>query len=180
MRRAEFGALLNLREDLIPTDRSNRSNSPLTGLNYITIHNTSNPNRGADALAHSEFVKNIGRHSGGAVSWHYTVDDKRVIKHLPTNEIGWHAGSAKGNKESVGIEICMNEDIDQKAAFLRAARLAAVLQFDYRLSEERIVPHYFWSRKKCPILLLDDGLPGNKWRSFLKLVKEQLLQIEPN
>ena len=47
-------------------------------------------------------------------SWHYTVDDIKVIKQLPINEKGWHAG--KGNSSSIGIEICMHEGIDQEQA----------------------------------------------------------------
>jgi len=112
------------------------------------------------------------------VSWHYTVDDKRVVKHLPTNEKGWHAGP--GNQESIGIEICMNSGIDQAAAFDRTARLAAALLHDLGLSLTDVVTHRFWTGKKCPQLLLDGGDEGAKWRYFLASVKAYYESIKEN
>ena len=65
---------------------------------------------GANARMHAAYVKNPST----SVSWHYTVDDEQIIyQHLPTNEIGWHAGdggTGQGNRESIGIEICVNSD----------------------------------------------------------------------
>ncbi len=45
------------------------------------------------------------------VSWHYSADDNRVIKHLPLDEKAFHA--VNGNGQSIGIEVCMNQGIDQ-------------------------------------------------------------------
>lgn len=180
LRRGELGASLNLEVEMIAEGRPNRPGTPIT-VEKITIHNTANPNRGADAKAHSNWVRNTGFYETRSedeqgnvvakknfVSWHYTVDDKRVIKHLPISEKGWHAG--RGNSLSLGIEICMHEGIDQPQAFDKAARLTAVLLYDLHLSVEDVVTHKHWTGKHCPTLLLE----GQEWKIFLAKITHYL------
>ena len=167
--RKELGKQLNLEIDFIPEFNSNRPQTKITP-RYITIHNTDNTARGADCLAHAKYVKSKAARDR-QVSWHYTVDDSLCVKHLPINEMGWHAASRQGNRDSIGIEICMHQGIDQKAANERAALLAAILIYDLNLAIERVVTHHYWSGKNCPRLLLDDGKPGHKWQQFLDRVK---------
>ncbi len=180
MNRTDFGKQLNLKEDLIPIGKQNRPGMPNT-LEFITIHNTDNVKPSANAENHSKFLKNTGFyiHNGEKiwVSWHYTVDDTQIIKHLPTNEMGFHARN-NGNLRSIGIEICMNAGIDQDAAFLRAARLVAALRFDLRKSNDAIVPHHYWTGKNCPSLLLNNGKPGNKWKTFKEMIKAEFAAID--
>ena len=156
MDRTELGQLLNLKVELVPEGRPNRSGRIISA-NFITMHNTSNPHAGADANAHSRFIREKGFYklkSGKTnfVSWHYTVDEKMVIKHLPVNERAIHAG--KGNGKSIAIEVCMHKGIDQDAANLRAARLVAALSHDLNIPKSNIKPHKHWTGKNCPILLL--------------------------
>lgn len=176
MTRTELGKLLNLSEELIPAGKRNRPGTKITP-SFITIHNTDNAKPGADAVMHSKFVRTTGHYVDKKgkvhwVSWHYTVDDKRVIKHLPLRERAYHAGT-KGNGASIAIEICMNKGIDQPAAFLRAARLVAALLYDHKLTEDSVVTHMKWTSKLCPSLLLDNGKLGAKWGKFIDLVREQ-------
>ena len=183
MKRDAFGKQLDLETDWIPPGRRNRSGLPLD-LKYITVHNTGNRGAGADARMHASFVKNTGYWVDDAgkkrwVSWHYTVDDKRVIRHLPVNERGMHAGSATGNRRSIGVEICMHKGIDQEKAFKRAARLVAALRYDLDVAADDVVPHIRWSGKKCPELLLNDGKPGAKWEAFKNQVQAELETIDP-
>jgi len=167
MDRRELGQLLNLSEELIPSGRQNRPGTRIRPT-FITIHNTSNTNAGADAQAHSRFVRNTGyyMHNGKKnwVSWHYSVDDQRVLKHLPVNEKGYHAGPA--NSVSIGIEVCMHQGIDRTQADLRAARLAAVLLFDFGLGIGGLRTHKSWTGKHCPTLLL------SHWSSFVRQVED--------
>jgi hypothetical protein len=161
--RQELGQLLNLEIDLVAEGRQNRPGNKIAP-KYITIHNTSNTSKGADARAHANMVKNVGfywivdKKTGDKkknwVSWHYTCDDLRAIKHLPINERGLHAGS-EANMSSIGIEICMNKGIDQAAANLRAARLSACLLHDLKLPVANLRMHKHWTGKACPTLLLD-------------------------
>ncbi|MEM8828454.1 MAG: N-acetylmuramoyl-L-alanine amidase [Cyanobacteria bacterium P01_G01_bin.19] len=167
--RKELGRELNLEIDFIPESNSNR---PQTKINpqYITIHNTDNTARGADCLAHARYVKSQAARDR-QVSWHYTVDDLLCVKHLPLNEMGWHAANRKGNRDSIGIEICMHQGIDRTAADKRAALLTAILMYDLNIPLERVVTHHYWSGKNCPRLLLDDGKPSQKWQQFLNKVE---------
>lgn len=156
MNRPELGQSLNLSIEFIPEGRPNRSGRQIAPT-HLTIHNTSNASPGADANAHSRFVREKGFYvlpSGkrNNVSWHYTVDDTRVIKHLPVNERAIHAGS--GNGVSIAIEICMHAENDQKAANARAARLVAALMHDLKIPRQNVRPHKFWTGKICPTLLL--------------------------
>ncbi|MDZ7894708.1 MAG: N-acetylmuramoyl-L-alanine amidase [Sphingobium sp.] len=95
------------------------------------------------------------------VSWHYTVDDRCVIKQLPINEMAYHA--KKGNGTSIAIEVCMNAGIDQAAANARAARLVAALLYDFGWDVNALKTHKDWTGKNCPQLLLS----GN-WAAFKK------------
>ena len=169
--RKKLGKSLKLEIDLIPESNSNRPGTKIIP-NFITIHNTDNRNLGADARAHARYVKGLDARNR-KVSWHYTVDDKRCIKHLPINEIGWHAGTGAGNSQSIGIEICMNEDIDQQAANQRAATLAAILMYDLNIPLNNVVTHKHWSGKNCPRLLL------SSWSNFQTDVERIYNSIEP-
>ena len=160
---------LNISEDIIPAGRFNRPGERIRP-EKVTIHNTANASAGADARMHARFVKNPSTR----VSWHFTVDDKRCIKHLPTNEKGFHAGTGAGNRLSIGIEICENKGIDRRAADERAALLAAVMLFSLKLKGADLVPHRHWSGKHCPHLLLDS--PGG-FDKFRRRVAELLGEL---
>ncbi|HEY0625856.1 MAG TPA: N-acetylmuramoyl-L-alanine amidase [Allosphingosinicella sp.] len=175
MNRQELGRSLNLIEEMIAAGRPNRPGSPIAP-RYITVHNTSNTGSRADARAHSRFVRNTGYYtlpSGkkNYVSWHYTVDDLCVCKHLPINERAIHAGAANG--VSVGIEVCMHREIDQAAANDRAARLVAALLHDLKLSTAAIRTHKSWTGKACPVLLLP------QWEAFVDRVQAILDSLQP-
>lgn len=99
--------MVQIYQDFIPVGNGNRPGYAMTPL-YVTVHNTANTSKGADAKSHAAYVKR----STTEVSWHFTVDDKEIFQHLPLNENGWHAGDGHGdgNRKSIGIEICENED----------------------------------------------------------------------
>ena len=182
IQRSQLGKQLNLKILEIPAGRPNRPGSPLRATK-ITIHNTDNTSFGADAEKHSKFLNETGYyiHNGKkiSVSWHYTVDDDSCVRHLPLNEVGWHAGK-DGNANSIGIEICMNAGIDQSAAFDRAIKLIACLCFDMGLDPSTdVVPHMTWTGKKCPSLLLDKGKVGAKWQSFIGKIAKLEGEIQP-
>jgi N-acetylmuramoyl-L-alanine amidase CwlA len=167
-------AELNIVQDFIPVGNSNRPGTKLTPTS-ITIHNTDNANKGANAAAHAKYQKGADARKR-KVSWHFTVDDKSVYQSLPTNEIGWHAGkfknerTSKGNATSIGIEICMNADLDVPAAYRRAALLTAVLAFQNKITvSSQVFQHNHWSGKNCPRIL---RAKPNGWKDFLDQVKQ--------
>ncbi|MED2671286.1 N-acetylmuramoyl-L-alanine amidase, partial [Bacillus thuringiensis] len=135
--------------NIIPKGNRNR---PAYSMNpgYITIHTTANQNAGADARAHARYVNNGGGSTG--VSWHFTVDDNRIVQHLPLNENGWHAGDGNGagNRSSIGIEICENRDGNFEKALTHAAGLVKFLMAHLGLKIGNVVSHQHWSGKNCP------------------------------
>lgn len=163
---------LNITVDLIPAGRSNRPGTRITPT-HITIHNTANAGPGADAAMHARYVKGADARRR-KVSWHFTVDDKKVFKHLPTNEKAFHAGS--GNGRSVAIEVCENRGIDKAACIDRAALLTAVMMEAYNIPPERVVPHKSWTGKDCPRVLLRE--PGG-FDAFRKRAARWLEELRP-
>lgn len=156
---------MEIKQRLLPDGRSNKPNKPMTP-KWITIHNTDNIGKGANASGHANYVLN----GGDGKSWHYTVDDKTVFQHLRDNEQGWHAGDGNGpgNTTSIGIEVCMFVDMNRERCWRNAAWLAATLLVRYKLGIDRVVPHKKWSGKQCPSQLLPH------WDKFIGMVKEEL------
>jgi hypothetical protein len=158
---------LDIIVDLIPRANSNRPGTPLHP-SKVTIHNTDNEEPGADAHAHAQYMKGADAQAR-KVSWHFTVDDHSIYQSLPVDEVGWHAGTHEGNRQSIGIEICENRGIDQAAANDRAARLTALQLHDLGLDPGRdVVQHHDWSGKDCPKLLRN---PPSGWTNFLAQVR---------
>lgn len=133
---------------------------------YITIHETDNPSVGAGARNHAQYLYNqaVGSTSRAA-SWHFTVDDKEIYQHLPINENGWHAGDGNGagNRESIAIEIAVNQDGDYNKAVENAEKLAAYLMEETGVSLNNVVKHQKWSGKNCPAIMINKG----QWNAFL-------------
>lgn len=168
MRIDEAYAKLNIVQDYIPKGSSNRPGAALAP-RRITIHNTDNTSPGANAAAHAKYQKGADARAR-KVSWHFTVDDHSLFQSLPINEIGWHAGSSAGNSTSLGIEICMNPEMDVPTAYDRAALLTAVLAFQHEIPvPDGIVQHHHWTGKQCPRVLRDKP---KGWDEFVQQVAD--------
>ncbi|WP_268431182.1 N-acetylmuramoyl-L-alanine amidase [Bacillus sp. Tg11] len=150
--------MVKITKDFIPVGHNNRPGYAMDPA-YITVHNTANTARGANAAMHARYEKNPET----PTSWHFTVDEKEIYQHLPLNENGWHAGdgnSGTGNRKSIGIEICENSDGDFEKAVANAQWLIKKLMKEQGISLANVVPHQHWSGKYCPRKLLD------RWDSF--------------
>lgn len=151
-----------------------RSGRKRTGFVGVTIHNTGNDKKGADAKAHGRYLQGGGKDK--AASWHYAVDKDFAVQSVPESEIAWHAGDGqgRGNLQTVAIEICMNSDGDLLKATDNAAKLAADI-----LRRNNIVnaagwlwQHNNWSGKDCP-QMIRSGKPYD-WRTFIGKVQANL------
>ncbi|PWA11079.1 N-acetylmuramoyl-L-alanine amidase [Pueribacillus theae] len=135
---------------------------------YITVHETDNPNVGANALAHARLQENGNRRQA---SWHFQVDDKPIIyQSIPTNEAAWAGGDGRngtGNRKSVHIEICVNRDGDYGKAKIHAAWLVRYLMKEINIPISNVVQHNKWSGKNCPRNLRK----GANWDEFIALVQ---------
>ena len=140
---------------------------------FVTIHNTAND---ASALAEISFM--IG--NWDEVSYHWAVDDVQAIQAIEHNRNGWHAGdgaNGKGNRKSIGIEICHSltpGNPKYAKSEDNGAKLAAIILHQYGWGIDRIRKHQDWSGKYCPHRILDNG----NWEGFKGKVQAYLLQLQ--
>ena len=132
---------------------------------YIVIHDTGNPRKGAGAINHYLYFNSGNRNS----SAHYFIDDKDIIQTVDDANAAWHCGDGKGvfsitNINSIGIEICVNEDSNFDAAQTKAIELIRYLMKIYNIPKENIVRHFDASRKICPKSMSENG--WRKWVLF--------------
>lgn len=145
---------------------------------YITIHNTANTAKGANAVNHAKYLQGSG--AAKYVSYHYAVDDAQTVRIIPENEVAWHAGdggNGQGNRHSLAIEICENSDGDLLKATDNAAQLTAGLMQKFGIGIDHIVQHNHWSGKDCPNRLRK-GQPYS-WETFLQKVQAFLTPVLP-
>ncbi|MBE6912707.1 MAG: hypothetical protein E7473_09300 [Ruminococcaceae bacterium] len=144
--------LVEIIQDFIKTGRINRpgARNSCTG---ITVHETANKNKGADALAHAKYIKTLNERT----SWHYTVDDKSIYQHLPDEEKSYHTSNAHANESSIAIELCVNSDGDFEKTKENAAYLIRTLMKKHNISPENIYTHHDWTGKNCPATILSEG-----------------------
>ena len=140
---------------------------------YVTIHNTAN-----DASALAEISYMIG--NWDEVSYHWAVDDTQAIQGIEHNRNGWHSGdggNGKGNRKSIGIEICHSltpGNPKYAKSEENGAKLAAIILHQYGWGIDRIRKHQDWSGKYCPHRILDNG----NWEGFKGKVQAYLLQLQ--
>lgn len=156
-------------QDLIRPGRKNRPGFFMEP-KFLTVHDTGNAKKGADAKAHAKYLHGDSAANIPA-SWHFTVDDRVIVQHLPLNENGWHAGDGRegpGNRQSIGIEICENADCDRARAEKNAQELIANLLKQFNLPLDAVVPHKRWNGKNCPHLILP------RWDEFVSGIAAML------
>lgn len=139
---------------------------------FITIHETANTSKGADAQAHANLQSR-----GFSASWHYTVDDTQAIQSFPHTVRCWHAGDGRGhgNMSSIGIEICVNSDGNYGKAVANAAELVRKIMAEENIPLANVVQHNHWSGKNCPTNLRK----GSKWREFLSQIAQTAAPSKP-
>ena len=131
----------------------------------VVIHETANTAVGANAEAHGRYLAGGG---SGTTGWHYTVDDQKAVHHIPDAEVAYHSGSTEGNRDGIGIEICVNEDGDFDKAMDNAAKLTAALLNRYGLTVDDVRQHHDYMEKNCPATIRDSG----RWDEFLALTEK--------
>lgn len=83
------------------------------------------------------------------VSWHYTLraTDGHIAQHVPTKDIGWHAGNWYVNAKSVGLEhegfLTAPDAWYTEAVYRASARLARYLaqRYDIPLDRQHVLGH---------------------------------------
>lgn len=147
-------------------------------IKYLVIHETDNFSQGANAKAHNAFIHRNANAEQNIVSWHYTVDDHEIFHHLPDNETAYHAGDRMaengGNKNGVGIEMCVNEDGNYEQTLINAQKLCARLLIEYDLKPKALRKHQHFSGKVCPAKLIGEG----RWEEFCEGVEKRYKELK--
>ena len=151
----------------LTTNNSYSGNDP----KYIVIHNTGNYKPGATAQAHASSLRN------GYIddmSWHIVVDDKDIFQCLPWNRGAWHVGVNYGgrlfgmvnNRNSICIEMCVNEGYDYEKAFQNTVRACRMVMQELGIPADHVYRHYDVCAKNCPSEIMAHG----DWARFKKLI----------
>ena len=155
-----------LRQNLVSRGKYNIKCPYSMKAESITVHNTWN-----DASADNEVKYMIGNNK--KVSFHIAVDDKEAVQGIPLDRNAWHAGdgNGKGNRSSIGVEICHSKSGGERFAKAErnAAELIASMLKERGWGIDRVKKHQDWSGKYCPHRTLDLG-----WERFLNMVREYL------
>ncbi len=144
---------------------------------YIVIHDTGNYKNGAGAINHFKYFNGGNR----GASAHYFVDDKTILQVVEDDDVSWHSGvkyskepprKEVNNRNSIGIEMCVNYDSDYNKAFENTVELTKYLMEKYNIKEEDVVRHYDATSKNCPMSMNENDWA--KWKEFkAKLVEEK-------
>ena len=165
-----------IQEHIISGGRKNRPGRDTNPDTYITIHETGNAAKGADAAAHGAYLDSAAGEDA-LVSWHYTVDDHAIVQNLPDAETAYHAGDGKsgpGNATSIGVEICVNAGGDFEAAKANAAALVRLLMEEHGIHIDHVVQHNHWNGKDCPKTI---RATTGAWEAFLALCRGETANV---
>ena len=143
----------------------------LEELKYIIYHDTGNANSGADAKMHANYMVSSDNRNNRARSWHYTVGDKVIYQHIPTDEITWQGDSYDAYAKSIGIETCVNYGADLYSVWQNTAKLMSSLIIENNLSIDSVKQHYDMSGKNCPQTLRSNNL----YSYAISLIEGELL-----
>lgn len=140
---------------------------------FLTIHQTGNTNKGANAQMHANLQSRVY-----GASWHWQVDDKEAIQSFEHTYRCWHAsdGRGDGNSNSIGIEGCINSDGNYVKSVENMAELAAKILKDEGIPIENMRQHHDFdtkNRKNCPAQIRA-GKDGINWNKFVQMVKDNM------
>ena len=159
---------MNINRNYISAQNTYTGNNP----QYIVVHNTDNFSAGANALAHAKAQHN-GNFSG--MSAHYYVDDGDTAYQAAEHRLGtWHCGKNYGgklfgtvsNRNSIGIEMCVQKGYDYEKAFQNTAELVRQLMAQTGIPADRVLQHYDVCAKNCPSQIRAKG----DWQRFKALI----------
>lgn len=110
-------------------------------IEYITIHWWGNP---ADRPSYEGVVAYLCR-LGGNTSAHEIIEAGRVAVIIDHIHAAWHAGNARGNARSIGLEL--NPRASEGDYQTAAERIRDLWAF---YGEKPLVPHRDWQNTQCP------------------------------
>jgi len=162
---------MNINTSLISNNNSYAGQKPA----YIVIHNTDNYAKGANAKAHAK-AQHDGNFKG--YSAHVYVDDTEAYQALPYNRGAWHVGVNYGgrlfgtvnNRNSVGIEMCVQAGYNYEKAFQNTVQVCKQLMKQLGIPADRVVQHYDVCAKNCTSAIRAKG----DWNRFKQLIGAEI------
>lgn len=158
---------MKVNKNYVSNNNTYESNNP----QHIVVHNTDNFAAGADAGAHAR-----AQYNGNlSTSVHYYVDDKGIVyQAAPRGRGCWHVGVNYGgrlfgtvnNKNSIGVEMCVQAGYDFNRAFVNTVELVRQLMAETGIPADRVVQHYDVCAKNCPSQIRAKGM----WEEFKRQI----------
>ena len=149
---------------------------------WIVVHESGMPGEGNDAelLAQIQYDRAYGKRASASASWNYQVDDQGIYQSFGDDVYCWHAGGDYGkwlpyrNSNSIGIEMCINQDGNYDGAMHQDAKLIAYLMHEYNLNFDNVVRHHDTSGKECPSYMLRT----NRYGEFLQMIAKEYVAMK--
>lgn len=149
---------------------------------WIVVHESGMPLEGNDAelLAKIQYDQAHGDRTYREASWNYQVDEGQIYQSFADTVYCWHAGGDYGkhlpykNSNSIGIEMCINNDGNYDGAMRHDSKLVANLMYNYNLGFENVIRHYDTAGKECPSYMLRT----DRYNEFLTYVAVELYAIK--
>ena len=158
---------MKVNKNYVSDNNTYESNNP----QYIVVHNTDNFAAGADASAHAR-----AQYNGNlSTSVHYYTDDKDTVYQTAPHGRGcWHVGVDYGgrlfgtvnNKNSIGVEMCVQAGYDFDRAFANTVEFVRQLMAETGIPADRVVQHYDVCAKNCPSQIREKGM----WEKFKRQI----------
>lgn len=119
----------------------------IDSVEYIVIHSTSVDADAEDVNASMGCRK---------ASWHWTVDQSKIIQAIPVSYQAWHCGHKNPlipcyNSNSLSIEMCQSDEQDPDKVVTNTLMLLEVLKICY--PNAKLVRHFDVTGKACPLLI---------------------------
>ena len=149
---------------------------------WIVVHESGMPGAGnnAELLARIQRQQADGERTYREASWNYQIDHEKIYQSFDDTVYCWHAGGdygkylPLGNSNSIGIEMCINEDGNYDGAMAHDAKLVAHLLYKYNLKMENVVRHHDTSGKICPNYMIET----NRYGEFLEQIRNEYNAIK--
>ncbi len=158
---------MNIIQNLVDKSKYNIKCPFAMAATRIVVHETAN-----DASAENEI--NYMRTNNKEASFHFAVDDEKIIQGIPLDRNAWHAGdgNGKGNREGIAIEICYSKSGGARwqKSVDNAARFIAELLKERGWGVDKVTKHQDYSGKNCPHRILS----GLGWNNFINIISNYL------
>ncbi|MFA7130371.1 MAG: N-acetylmuramoyl-L-alanine amidase [Bacilli bacterium] len=147
---------------------------------WIVVHESGMPGEGQDAELLNQVMHQKMINNSANSSWHYSVDAYEIYHHIPNHLPAWHAsdGSASGggNRNGIGIEMCINQDGNYEGAMHNNAKLIAYLLHEYNMTIANVRRHYDFApdKKQCPSYMIRT----NRYNEFLDMINREYIAME--